>query len=258
MTKQNSTGCSRVAVIILAAGLGKRMRSSRAKVLHEVNGRAMVLYVIDTAVRVAGRNVVVVIGHQADEVRRVVSANADVRYALQSEQLGTGHAVRCALPVVPSNCEDVVILCGDVPLITAETVQNLVQDHRETERDLSLLAVEMERPSGYGRILMDARNNFCGIVEEPDATPDQKQLRVINTGIYCVKKKFLLDALPLLAADNAQGEYYLTDIIEIGYRRRIRMGIRIGPAADEVLGINSLSDLERIERMMRPERENMA
>jgi UDP-N-acetylglucosamine diphosphorylase/glucosamine-1-phosphate N-acetyltransferase len=258
MTLNESSRLSGVAVIILAAGLGKRMQSDQAKVMHQVNGRAMVLYVIDTAVRLAGRNVIVVVGHQADAVRGMISGHADVGYALQSEQLGTGHAVRCALPAVPSGCEDVVILCGDVPLITLQTVRDLVKKHREDGRDLSLLAVEMPQPEGYGRILLDDRNDFCGIVEESDATPGQKKIRLINAGIYCVKKAFLLEALPHVAAENAQGEYYLTDIIEIGYRRRARMGIHIGPEADEVLGINTLSDLARVERRMRSKQANMA
>ena len=240
-----------IAVIILAAGMGTRMKSAKAKVLHEILGKPMILYVVDTAIGVAAGNVVVVIGHQAEEVRKTVSAAADVAYAYQKEQLGTGHAVLCTLPSIPPQAKDVVILCGDVPLIRSETINDLISDHRASERDLSLLAVEMDRPDGYGRILLDSRAQFRGIVEEADASPAQKKIGIINTGIYCVKKNFLVEALPRLNVNNAQGELYLTDIIEIGYQERKNLGIKVCSDQQQVLGINDLFDLERVAAIMR-------
>ena len=126
------------AVVILAAGLGKRMKSRKAKVLHEILGKPMVLYVVETARKVAGNDVILVIGNQAAKVRGIVSKNADIFFALQKEQLGTGHAVSCALPYIPDYTQEVVILCGDAPLLTSETVIQLFKDHVKAERDISL------------------------------------------------------------------------------------------------------------------------
>ena len=144
-----------LAVIILAAGLGTRMKSNKAKVLHEILGKPMVMYVVEVAKKIAGDNVVLVVGNQAEKVRKVVSEQTNVLFALQEEQLGTGHAVLCAIPQIPSHVREVVILCGDVPLLTEKTLTGLFEDHVKAQRDISLLAVEIENPTGYGR-----RNNF--------------------------------------------------------------------------------------------------
>jgi UDP-N-acetylglucosamine diphosphorylase/glucosamine-1-phosphate N-acetyltransferase len=240
-----------VAAIILAAGLGKRMKSTRAKVLHEVLQRPMILYVVDTARAVAGDHVIVVVGHQADRVRQVVRAHAATRFAQQDQQLGTGHAVGCALPQIPETCRQVIILCGDVPLISSQTIENLIADHRRHRRHLTVLAVEVDDPTGYGRILQDACGRVIGIVEEADATDEEKRLRVINTGIYCVDKAYLAVALGEIDSDNAQGELYLTDIVSVGYREKWNVGAL--PAADpaEFLGINSRRDLQEVEGILR-------
>ena len=240
-----------IAVVILAAGMGKRMHSEKAKVLHEVNGKPMVLYVVETAQRIVGENTVIVIGHQADAVRAVISGKAESAFALQEEQLGTGHAVLCALPHIPTQCEDVVILCGDVPLIQPETIAGLIEGHIRGNRDLSLLTVEMDNPHGYGRVLLDSDGQLCGIVEEADASTAQKRIRAINTGIYCVKKRFLADALPQLKSENAQGELYLTDIVGIGYRKHLKMGVNTGGDYLEVTGINNTDDLVNVENILK-------
>ncbi|HEX5682278.1 MAG TPA: NTP transferase domain-containing protein, partial [Desulfobacterales bacterium] len=171
----------KIAVIILAAGLGKRMSSPKAKVLHEIQGRPMLAYVIDVAQAIAGRSVIVVVGNQAEAVRRAVSGAA-VRYAYQDRQLGTGHAVLCALPQLPDDCEQVVVLCGDTPLLTTATLRGLVQDHLAAGRDATVLAVELEEPQGYGRVLLNDHQQVCGIVEEADASAGQRAIRLINTG----------------------------------------------------------------------------
>ena len=203
------------AIVILAAGLGKRMKSGKAKVLHEILGKPMIMYVVETANRIAGNNVVLVIGNQADKVREMVSESAEVIFALQKDQLGTGHAVSCALPYLPDNTQEVVVLCGDVPLLTFETVMRLIKDHVKAKRDISLLAVEIDNPKGYGRVLFDKNRNVSGIVEEADASAEQKRIKTINTGIYCIKKEFLFDSLQKVKSDNVQGEFYLTDIVKI-------------------------------------------
>lgn len=241
----------RVAVFILAAGLGTRMKSDKAKVLHEVLGCPMISYVVRTAAVVAGEHVIVVVGHQADHVRSVVSSVANVRFAFQEQQLGTGHAAMCALPQLHQEAEHVVILCGDVPLLTPETVKELVADHITNHRDLTVLAVELKDPTGYGRILNDARRNLRGIVEEADADVRQKRLKIINSGIYCVNRGFLVEALECIDNNNAQGELYLTDIVAVGYQEKRVMGILVGGDADEIIGINSVEDLGMAESLLR-------
>lgn len=241
----------KIAVIILAAGLGKRMRSPKAKVLHEILGRPMLAYVIDAARKLAGRAVIVVVGNQAEAVRRAVSGGgATVRYAYQDRQLGTGHAVLCALPQLPDDCEQVVVLCGDTPLLTAPTLKSLVQDHMAARRDATLLAVELDVPQGYGRVLLNDHHQVCGIVEEADASVGQRAIRLINTGIYCVTRQFLCEALPNVTPDNAQGEFYLTDIIRIGYESGRNIGVSYGAEPREILGVNTPEDLARVEALM--------
>jgi UDP-N-acetylglucosamine diphosphorylase/glucosamine-1-phosphate N-acetyltransferase len=242
---------TKIAVVILAAGLGTRMKSNKAKVLHEVCGRPMVRYVVETARKVAGNDVILVVGNKAEKVRETVSELGAFRYAHQAEQLGTGHAVLCALPHIPEHCEEVVILCGDVPLIKADTVMHLVNSHTDEKRDVSVLAVELDDPTGYGRILLDENSRVRAIVEESDATPEQKGITLINSGIFCVKKQFLLWAVPEIKSNNVQGEIYLTDIIEIAYAGKKHIGVTVGGNTFEVTGINTVQELKRVERVIK-------
>ena len=241
---------TKIAIVILAAGLGTRMKSNKAKVLHAVCGRPMISYVVETAQKVAGSNVILVVGHQADEVRRTVSPQGTFYFALQTEQLGTGHAVMCALPHIPDFCREVVILCGDVPLIQAHTIEALIGSHLAKKRDVSVLAVELANPTGYGRILLDVNGRVQGIVEEADASAEQKRVRLINTGIFCIKKEFLAQALPQIKSNNVQGEIYLTDIIEIAYRKRKHIGAVTSDDPIEVTGVNTIEELKSVERAM--------
>lgn len=241
---------NRLAAVILAAGLGKRMKSDKAKVLHEINSKPMIMYVIETAAKIAGNNIVVVIGKQAEKVSETVSKEYKVIFALQKEQLGTGHAVKCALPLLPEYSEQVLILCGDVPLLSSGTVKKLYEDHIGANRDISVLAVETENPKGYGRIILDNENNVSGIVEDADASDAQKRIKIINSGIYCVKKEFLEYSLNKIGSNNAQNEFYLTDIIKIGYNDKKNMGAVIGEDKEEVLGVNSIQDLMEVERII--------
>lgn len=240
-----------MAVVILAAGLGTRMKSNKAKVLHEVGGTPMILHVVATATElVPADNVVVVVGHQADTVRQVVSPRYAVRYALQAEQLGTGHAVRCAMPALPADCRDVVILCGDVPLLRPDTVADLLDVHRRAANAVTVLAVAVEEPAGYGRIVCDAAGQVTGIVEEADASEAERAIRMINSGIYCVRSDFLGRALERLGADNAQQEYYLTDIVAIGRRLGEPVGVSVGASAGEVAGVNTVAQLAEVTAAM--------
>lgn len=246
-----TNAASEISIVILAAGLGTRMKSDKAKVLHEINGRPMVSYVVDTARAVAGNNVVLVIGHQADLVRETVARQAaDLRYALQEEQLGTGHAVMCAMPAVPETTRFVVVLCGDVPLLKAKTLHQFIGDHRSHHRMLSILAVQLSDPTGYGRVVQDGQGNVIGIVEEADATRSEKAIKLVNTGIYCIERPFLETALHQIHADNAQGEYYLTDIVGVAHAEGHSIGITQGDNADEFLGINSPEQLKSVASLL--------
>ena len=196
-------------------------------------------------------DVIVVVGNQAEEVQAIVSETAKTFFAYQDQQLGTAHAVMCAMPHVPTHCDEVVVLCGDVPLIQPETITDLVEDHLKSARDISLLAVELENPYGYGRVEHDAKNQVCGIIEEADASNEQKQIKLINAGIYCINKQFLIDALPKIESNNAQGELYLTDIMGIGYRENKEMGVRVASDHLQILGVNNCQDLEAVDAIMK-------
>ena len=239
------------AVAVLAAGKGTRMRSDRAKVLHELDGLPMIHYVVRTARALVGNHVIVVVGHQADRVQEVVSASHDVSFALQDQQLGTGHAVQCALPMLPAGIDTVIVLCGDVPLITPETLDKLLAAHRRERRDITVLAVELDDPTGYGRILTDPNDGFTGIVEERDASDEQKAIRLINTGIYCIRADRLEIGLARIGRDNAQGEYYLTDIVAVGKQAGWSIGVETGDRPDDVVGINTLDELRHAEEILR-------
>lgn len=239
-----------IAVVIMAAGLGTRMKSDMAKVLHPVCGRPMILYVVDTATHISADEVVVVVGHQAERVQAACSGAPAVKFALQSQQLGTGHAVMSALPVLGQGVDHVVILSGDVPLLEVKTVRALIEDHMSENRAVTLLAVEIDNPTGYGRVMMDERRRLAKIVEEKDASPLEKKVKLINSGIYCVERQFLQKALGRISPDNAQQEFYLTDIIEIGYRQGANIGVLVSENTDEISGINTLQDLEAVERIM--------
>jgi UDP-N-acetylglucosamine diphosphorylase/glucosamine-1-phosphate N-acetyltransferase len=239
-----------LAFIVLAAGLGKRMKSDKAKVLHGVLGKPMVHYVLETATQLADRNVYVIVGYQSEIVRSSIEEKYDVHYVYQEKQLGTGHAVSCALPYLESQIQQVVILCGDTPLISQSTVGSLIRTHRILKNDLTVLAVNMDKPTGYGRILLRENQQVAGIVEETDATDVQRNIKIVNTGIYCVERSFLTDAIGALTSHNAQKELYLTDIVEIGFRRSKAITAVIGEDANEVMGVNSQEDLLLAEEQM--------
>ena len=177
-------------------------------------------------------------------------------FAYQAEQLGTGHAVSCAVPQIPANCHDVIVLCGDVPLITPGTIQALITDHVQNQRHISVLGVDVNDPTGYGRILIDEDHQVCGIVEESDARPDQKQISTINTGIYCINKEYLIESLPKLKADNMQGEYYLTDIVAVGRRDHKTVGAMLAQNSDEFYGVNDKTDLLNVETLLEVRQRN--
>ncbi len=236
-----------VSIVILAAGLGTRMRSDKAKVLHAINGTAMILFVVEAAVNVVEPDyVVVVIGHQAETVRRLVSAHYPVSFALQAEQRGTGHAVRCAMNALCRETEHVIILCGDVPLLKAKTVEVLLDCHCRSGNDLTVLATEVADPKGYGRIVTDGQGRLLEIIEEADASDAQRAIHLVNSGIYCVTKEFLDFSLGRLRPANVQQEYYLTDIAAVARGNGRQVGFMVGGDPDEVAGVNTVAQLDAV------------
>ncbi len=240
----------KTTVIILAAGLGTRMKSGKAKVLHEILGKPMISYVAEVATKIAGENVVVVVGHQADLVRAEVDRSFNVKYAYQKQQLGTGHAVQCALPLVPDKTENVVILCGDVPLLKTSTLKAMITEHENKKRHITVLAVNVPDPAGYGRMMVDDNGNLSGIIEEADADEHQKKISLINSGIFCVEINCLKSSISKINKDNAQNEMYLTDIVKIGCAEKKNVSAMIGAGADEVIGVNSPRELKLVEEIM--------
>ncbi|MDY6838744.1 MAG: NTP transferase domain-containing protein [Thermodesulfobacteriota bacterium] len=240
----------KVSVIILAAGKGTRMKSDRAKVLHELGGIPMIRYVVHTALAVV-KDVVVVIGHQAESVRRVLSDFPSLLFAVQEEQLGTGHAVMTAMPLIADTMRDAVILCGDTPLIQAQTIEVLIKEHRARQVDLTVATTRLDEPFGYGRIICDAQRRVMRIVEEADASDSEKKIDTVNSGTYCAKAAFLRRFLPDLRDDNAQSEFYLTDVVEKAYQRGIPAAVVDVSNSLEVLGVNTMDDLARAEASCR-------
>ena len=230
-------------IVILAAGQGTRMRSALPKVLHPVAGKSMLGHVIDTARQLKPRGIHVVIGHGAELVRERLAAD-DLNFVLQSEQLGTGHAVAQALPALTA--ERVLILYGDVPLIEVETLRRLLQ--QVSDQQLGLLTVNLDDPSGYGRIVRDEQGVVKAIVEHKDATPEQRQICEGNTGILAVPGKLLGDWLGRLSNSNAQGEYYLTDVIAMAVADGLVVATEQAADEMEVLGANDRIQLAQLER----------
>ncbi|WP_394235872.1 bifunctional UDP-N-acetylglucosamine diphosphorylase/glucosamine-1-phosphate N-acetyltransferase GlmU [Pseudomonas anguilliseptica] len=230
-------------IVILAAGQGTRMRSALPKVLHPVAGKSMLGHVIDTARLLKPQGIHVVIGHGAERVREQLAAD-DLNFVLQSEQLGTGHAVAQALPAL--SAERVLILYGDVPLIEVETLQRLLQ--QVSEQQLGLLTVNLNDPTGYGRIVRDEQGVVKAIVEHKDASAEQRLIREGNTGILAVPGKKLGDWLGRLSNSNAQGEYYLTDVIAMAVADGLVVATEQAADEMEVLGANDRIQLAQLER----------
>ena len=232
-------------IIILAAGQGTRMRSSLPKVLHPVAARPMLAHVLETANNLAPSAIHVVIGHGAQQVKERIQPEFAINWVVQEQQLGTGHAVDQAMPMVDPNAT-VLILYGDVPLIGQTTLQGMIEQARE---GMALLTVMLEQPKGYGRILRNSQGRVMAIVEEKDANEAQRQIREGNSGILCCQAAALGDWLRRLDNDNAQGEYYLTDVIAMAVADGVAVEGVIASDCHEVAGINDRMQLAAIERI---------
>ncbi|MFH1673490.1 MAG: bifunctional UDP-N-acetylglucosamine diphosphorylase/glucosamine-1-phosphate N-acetyltransferase GlmU [Pseudomonadota bacterium] len=239
------------AAILLAAGKGTRMKSKRAKVLHEIAGVPMIDYVVNSSITADLSPIIVVVGYQAEDVQQRLSRYRGLGFALQKEQRGTGHAVMSAMHLIPDDAEDIVILCGDVPLLRPDTLSSLVEQHRREAQSVTILTARISDPFGYGRLITDHENKVVRIVEETDATLEEKQLNLINTGIYCVRTKIIKELLGGLKTDNAQGEFYLTDLVEMAYKIGKPAIMVEAVDTEEILGVNSRVDLAWAESSIR-------
>lgn len=244
---------SELCVIVMAAGQGKRMKSDLPKVLHEALGRPMIHTILDTVAALAPRAVVVVTGHGSDLVRASVAAShPGARFAHQREQLGTGHAVRCALPEVPPEADEVMILSGDTPLLTPELLNGLLARHRASGAAATVCSMTLADPTGYGRIVRaDDGAHLARIVEHRDADAAVRAIREVNAGLYVFARTALASSLARLTADNDQGEYYLTDTVALLVADGMR--VAVAPAADPALclGVNSRAELLEAAAHMR-------
>lgn len=231
--------------LVLAAGKGTRMKSDLAKVLHEFDGETLLGHVLETAGRLGLDRTVVVVGHQAEQVRARHGAGLEIGFALQEPQLGTGHAVMVAAPQLQGEPDDaeLLVLYGDVPNLRETTLLELLERHRLEGNGVTVLTAELENPAGYGRVLRDASGRFDRIVEDRDLQPEQRSVREINSGIYVFQMGPLRSALGELRADNAQKEYYLTDALTILRERGLPVGILLLEDEEEIAGINTPEQL---------------
>jgi bifunctional UDP-N-acetylglucosamine pyrophosphorylase/glucosamine-1-phosphate N-acetyltransferase len=250
MAKKQSTPASRVAplsIVILAAGQGKRMKSALPKVLQPLAGRPLLKHVIDTARSLEPAAIHVVYGHGGDQVREALK-NAPVSWALQAERLGTGHAVMQAMPEVP-NDHRVLVLYGDVPLISAATLTNLLA--LAGNQQTALLTMELDDPTGYGRIVRGKRDRVQAIVEQKDASKKELKIRECNTGVIVAPARLLKKWLKALRNDNAQSEYLLTDVVAMAAKDKIAVNPLVTEDVIEVLGVNDKAQLAELEAALR-------
>ncbi len=253
-TQLNSQRKQELDVLILAAGLGKRMKSQQAKVLHDLGGRPLIAHVCRAAQSLNPRKIYVVVGHQGEKVGAAVREELNEDRAVlinQPRQLGTGDAVMSACKALQDAESTVLILSGDVPLVRPETLRSFVEQHRSGGGACTILSVRMENPSGYGRIVRDEEGRFRKIVEQKDASPDERQIREINSGIYCFESSKLFSVLERVEPANQQGEYYLTDVPAILLSDGERVNVYLHSDAREVAGVNTRAELAEFENLLR-------
>jgi len=236
-------------VCVLAAGKGKRMCSNLPKVLHKVLGRAMIDHILHTVEGLRPKGIAVVTGHASEMVREHVGQPVNLEWVIQDKQLGTGHAVKQCEQVI-RDVRDVLIVCGDTPLLQVDTLDKLVTEHRRSDSDVTVLTANPVNPFGYGRIVRDDNGHVSSIVEEKDATAEQRNITEVSSGIYCVRYEVLFDLLHAIRNSNAQSEYYLPDIVPLALRAGQAVEAVMMGDADEMLGVNDRVHLAHVEDLM--------
>lgn len=238
-----------LAVVILAAGKGTRMKSDLAKVLHPLAGKPLLEHVLNQVSSLEPIRVILVVGYQADEVRQAIS-DPDIEFVFQEEQLGTGHAVIQSEKALDGFEGDVLVLCGDMPLIKSETLGFLLEAHRGKQAACTFLSLKAEGDKDFGRVIRNDSGDVLKIVEHKDATALEKTVDEYNSGVYCFQKGLLFKALTAIKPVNAQGEYYLTDTVQTLLESGHRVQAIPKKDANEILGINSIEDLNRAELLL--------
>ncbi len=240
-----------LTIVILAAGLGTRMKSRKAKVLHQAGGKALVEHVVDTALELTSpESVIVVVGHQAETVRQLLAPRG-VRFALQAEQKGTGHALKCCEGALEHRTGRLVVLYGDTPLLRTETVRKLIELQGSEKAAAGAITTVLDDPHGYGRIIRNAAGEMIAVVEEKAASAEQKTIREINAGIYCFDAELLWQHIGTIQTNNPAGEYYLTDMVEILNGAGKRVLPMVVEDSSELLGINTRLELATVDRIVR-------
>jgi bifunctional UDP-N-acetylglucosamine pyrophosphorylase/glucosamine-1-phosphate N-acetyltransferase len=239
-----------VAALVLAAGQGTRMKSDLAKVLHPMAGEPLLAHVLRVLERLEVGRTLVVIGHQRERVRQAFP-DADVEWVVQAEQRGTGHAVLMAGPALDEFGGTLLVVCGDTPLLRAETLHDLLEQHTRSGAAVTVLSMRLPDPTGYGRILRAGDSRIAAIVEHRDATPEQRQIDEVNSGIYAFHYPSLVSVLGALTAHNTQGEYYLTDTVSLLLRSGQPTAVLCAPDHRELCGINTPEQLAEAEAFYR-------
>ncbi len=239
-----------LAVVILAAGKGTRMKSDLPKVLHSLGGQPLLAYTLDLAQNLSAGRVVVVVGHQAARVKEAFASRPDLRFVVQEPQLGTGHAVMAAAPELGDWQGPVLILCGDVPGLKLGTIACLLEAHASQGNALTVLGMDLAQPGAYGRLVTDGAGRLLRITEFRDASQAERAITQVNAGIYVVNAQDLLTYLPRLTTDNDQKEYYLTDLVELMASAGLKVGLSLCPDPLEVAGVNSKEELEALEAQL--------
>ena len=237
-------------LLILAAGKGTRLKSGLPKVLHPLAGKPLIEYVLDASRPLGPSSTLIVVGYEAEAVKSAL-AGVPAQFIDQVPQLGTGHAVQLAKPHWESHRGTILILSGDVPLISTQTLKSILETHWKTRPSVTLLSTFLEDPTGYGRVVRNSRGDVERVVEQKDASVQEQGLKEINTGIYCFEIADLVQVIGELSAANAQGEYYLTDSVGLLRRRNKRVGVMVCEDPLEAIGINSRIELAQLEQVLR-------
>ena len=237
--------------LILAAGKGTRMKSDLPKVLHKINNKELIKYVIDQATDTGSDEIYVIVGYKRELVENAVKDySKNLFFVEQKEQLGTGHAVMMAEEDLKDKTGNIIILCGDVPLLKSETLKAFLSHHNSSKAAATVLTTEFENPFGYGRIITDVEGNITKIVEEKDANESEKSVKEINSGVYLIDCKLMFSALKQINSNNAQNEYYLTDVMSILKNQNKKISTFIIEDNNEILGINTLEQLSLASDLM--------
>jgi UDP-N-acetylglucosamine pyrophosphorylase len=247
----NSEQNNALAVVIMAAGKGTRMKDpSKVKVMYEILGKPMIHYVADLAYNLRAGRVIVIVGYQRESViQYLAQTHPRIEIAVQSEQLGTGHAIMQAETALKAYDGNVIVLSGDVPLLTSQSMQQLIDQQRDTHAVATILTAVMDDPAGYGRIIRNDDESVKKIVEHKDATEDERLVKEINSGIYVFDKKKLFEALQHITPHNVQKEYYLTDVFEYFWNHQWRVSALKAAYVDEIRGINTVDQLKETEEI---------